>query len=267
MRRTGGGGNNNNNNNNVSGTGIGIDLGGGENNNNNNNTIFGAGNGTEFVTFPDTAAYGFEYKGDGSEQVEFFKENSNYDELISGMSRDQREAFLRWTEGYWMDGAMYDGWDNMSGRDRSMVRAYDSILDRSVLSKGVVLVRRTDAQLVMGKGHKTATLDELKAMEGSVVTSRGCMSFGAASQGLTIGSSSKHVEYRVKIPGGTKGAGMWVGDRRTSGWGAKQREFMINRDTSFLVGGTTYDSRRDVFVVDIEYLGRRPHDYGKKKKK
>ena len=72
------------------------------------------------------------------------------------------------------------------------------------------------------------------------------MSFGAASQGLTIGDSSKKVEYKLRIPPGSKGAGMWIGDKRINGWGAEQREFMSNRDSVFKVGKTTYDKRRGV---------------------
>ena len=218
-----------------------------------------------YKTFSDTARSSHEYNGDGQEQVDFFMSNSNVDELISGMSYDDRDAFHSWASGYFMDGAQYGGWDSMTNTEKQRTQRYDDVLDRSVLTQGVVLTRRSDAQLVLGAGKRTATLGELQSAKGSIITSKGSMSFGAASQGLTIGDSSKRVEYRLKIPGGerSKGSGMWIGDSRINGWGPAQREFMTNRDTSYRVGNTRHDKRRDIYVVDIEFLGVSAHDYGR----
>ena len=135
---------------------------------------------------------GWYYAGDGKEQEEFFKKYSNFDELIRGMSAKERNAWDEyWVPGHFMDGQQYRGWDNMNPEDQRLTRIYDKILDKSELKHGVIVTRRTDAQLVLGAGHKTATLEELKAMEGQLVTSKGSMSFGAAKHGLTIGDSSK----------------------------------------------------------------------------
>ena len=224
-------------------------------------------NKNSYTSFSDTASGGWTYYGDGKEQVEFFNQYSNYDELINNMNSNERSAFQDyWTPGHFMDGQQYRGWDNMSSRDQRLTKMYDNILDKSTLDKGVVLVRRTDAQLVMGAGNRRATLEQLKSMEGRTVTSKGSMSFGAASQGLTIGDSSKNIEYKLHIPGGTKGAGMWIGDRRINGWGPEQREFMTNRDIALKVGKTVYDKSRGVYVVDVYWLGRLKHDYGSKGK-
>lgn len=224
---------------------------------------FGKGGGGGFKSFSDTAAYSHEYNGDGKEQVQWFKDNSNFDKLIKEMDYDQRGAFKAWTRGTFMYGQQYEGWDSMSSIEKERTQIFDDILDRATLKSGVELTRRSDAQLVLGAGHKTATLAELQAMKGSLVSSKGSMSFGAASQGLTIGDNRKKVEYKLKIPGGTKGSGMWIGDKRINGWGAKQREFMTNRDVTFKVGDTTFDKRRNIFVTEIEYVGRLPHDYGR----
>ena len=224
----------------------------------------GASSGTGgYKSFSDKAATSHTYFGNGQEQVDFFMQNSNFDELISSMSDDDKEAFKRWSEGNFMDGAQYGGFSNMGTMDREYTKIYDRILDQSTLSQGVILTRRSDAQLVLGAGKRKATLAELQAAKGSIITSKGSMSFGAASQGLTIGDSTKRVEYRLKIPGGarSKGSGMWIGDKRINGWGPDQREFMTNRDVSFRVGNTRHDKGRDVYVVDIEFLGVGAHDY------
>ena len=215
--------------------------------------------------FPDKASYSHGYEGDGSEQVAFFKEHSNFDELIKSMDSDERDVFQAWANGSFMWGQQYNGWDNMTSLDQHRTRVLDKFLDQATLDAGVVLVRRTDAQLVLGKGRKTGTLEELQAAEGSIVTSAGSMSFGAASQGLTIGDSRKRIEYRLSIPGGTTGAGMWIGDHRINRhFGPEQREFVTNRDVAYRVGKTRYDADRDVYVVDIQFEARLEHDYGKR---
>lgn len=203
------------------------------------------------------------FTGDGSEQDAFFRNNSNYSELIDNMDWEHNAAFADWTNGAWTYGQQYEGWDNMSPEERYTTQLFDDVLDQSTLDKGVILSRRSDAQLVLGKGNTSATLEQLKAAEGATITSKGNMSFSAASQGLPMGSSG-NIEYKLKIPRGSKGSGMYIGDDRVNDWGNSQREFMTNRDTSFRVGKTKYDASRGVHVVELQYLGRQPHDYGTK---
>ena len=207
---------------------------------------------------------GFEYTGDGQEQEDWFKKHSNYDELISNMNSDEREAFLDWARGHFMDGQQYQGWDNMTHYDQEMTKIYDKILDKSVINHGVVVSRDSTAELIFGKGHTTASLDELKAAEGKIVTSAGSMSTGAASTGLSIGDSSKQILYRISIPAGSKGAGMWIADPRIHGWGRKQLEWMTNRDSVFKVGKTVWDDRLKKYVVQLKWVGHTKHDYGKR---
>lgn len=224
-------------------------------------TSSGTGGGG-FKSFSDLADSSFTYAGDGQEQVDFFKANSNFDELIDGMSDEDKLAFRAWCSGVFMSGQQYRGWDNMTGNEQRRTQRYDDILDRATLSSGVELTRRSDAQLVLGAGVKRPSLAALQAAEGSIITSKGSMSFGAASQGLAIGDSSKKVEYKLKIPGGSKGAGMWIGDKRINGWGPQQREFMSNRDSVFKVGKTTYDKGRGIYTTELEWMGHTAHDYG-----
>ena len=106
-------------------------------------------------------------------------------------------------------------------------------------------------------------------MEGRSVKSKGSMSCGAAAEGLTLGKDTdggKAIEYQISIPGGSKGAGMYVGYQRLNGWGGKQREFMTNRDSWFKVGKSHYDKGRDIIVTEIEWVGLDAHDYGKKRR-
>ncbi len=224
----------------------------------------------EFNDEPIRSPYGGskEYYGDGQSQYDWFLKNSNFNALIQGMSRIEREAFTDyWTVGHFMDGQQYRGFDNMSKFDQDLTRIYDKILDKATLSRGITVRRLTSAELLTGNKH--ATLDELRALEGTNVKSRGNMSCGVGAKGLHIGDLSKDIELNIHIPGGSKGkgAGMWIGDRRVNTeWNRKQREFITNRDTYWQVGKTRYDSSRKVYVVDLYYSGQDRHDYGKSKK-
>lgn len=209
---------------------------------------------------------GFEYNGDGQAQEDWFKQYSNYADLIDGMSREERGAFLAWARGEFMDGQQYGGYDSMSSYEREMTKIYDKILDKAVLTRGVTVSRDSTAELIFGKGKKTATLEELKAAKGNIITSAGSMSTGAAKTGLSIGDSSKQILYRIQIPGGAKGAGMWIADSRIHGWGRAQLEFMTNRDSVFKVGDTVWDDRYKKYVVTLKWLGHKKHEYGKRGK-
>ena len=213
--------------------------------------------------FDDEASGGWTYEGDGREQVDWFMRNSNVDDLIRQMNYDDINAFRGWGEGWFMDGQQWRGWDNMGEFEREMTRSFDKVLDRSQLSDGVTLARLGSAELILGEGNTHAlSLEQLKALEGRNVFAKGSMSFGAAKHGLTIGGD-KNVEYKLKIPKGAVGAGMWIGDSRINGHGPRQREFMTYRDVWYTVGKTTYDSRRGVYVVELRYTGREKHDYGR----
>ena len=169
---------------------------------------------------------------------------------------------MSWASGRFMSGQQYQGWDNMGEFDKELTQIYDEILDRATLTEGVVVTRRSDAQLVMGAGIREATLEELLSAKGQTLKVGANMSTGAASQGLTIGDDSKRIEYKIRIPAGSTGAGMWIGDDRINHWGPGQREFMTNRDILVRVGTTTYDASRDIYTVELQYFGREEHDYG-----
>lgn len=209
-----------------------------------------------------TVEYSMEYNGDGRNVDSFFSDNSNVDNLISGMSDKEKADFRRWAKGAFMNGQQYDGFSNMSQKDQNTTRTLDKYLDQSVLSNGVQVVRLSDAQLVLGKGNSTPTLEALQAAEGNLITSKGSMSFSAAKTGLKVNMlSNVNVEYKLSIPGGTKGAGMYIGNKSINKWGNKQREFVSNRDTAYRVGKTSFDSARNVYVVELSYEGRMEHDY------
>lgn len=215
----------------------------------------------EYKSFDDVAVGAYKYGGDPQQTQDFFNNNSNYDALVNQMSKEEREDFESWAIGDFMSGQQYKGWDSLDDYDKAVTKTFDKYLDQATLKKGVQLSRLTDAQIILGSGNKMGTLKQFQAMEGQFIKSKGNMSFSAAGEGLTIGQS-KTVELKLKIPGGTTGAGMWIGDKRINPWGANQREFMTNRDIIMRVGKTTYNKKRGVFEVEIFYENRENHDYG-----
>ena len=212
--------------------------------------------------FQDMASDDFYYGGTGQAQIDFFRSKTNNYDLIDNATKEQSEAFKKWARGYFMHGQQYDGWDNMNNYDKKLTQIYDEMLDKSVLSQGVVVARFSNAQLVLGKGNSLPSLESLQAMEGKTIISSGHMSTGVAREGLRIGQRGKNVQYKIHIPSGSKGAGMWIGDQKINNWEARQREFMVNRNTAFRVGKTTYDRMHRIYNVDLYYVGRMKHDYG-----
>ena len=194
--------------------------------------------------------------------LSFFNSNSNYDELLDGLDKKQLGFMDYWTRGELMRGQQYRGWDNMSDYDKEATQTYDDLIDKSVIDKGFVVSRLATTELLFGKKMRSVTEADLRRVMGTEVVSKGHMSTGAAEQGLTIGSS-KLIEYKFYTTGATKGVGMYIGDHRVNGWGYQQREVMVNRDTVWQPTGYRYDSSRKVWVVDMKYMGRQRHDYGK----
>lgn len=208
--------------------------------------------------------YTYERNGE-SEMLDFFRNESNYDSLISGMSRLEVSHMLRWTEGHFMYGQQYEGWDRMSERDQRMTQFYDDLVDKSTINQGFTVSRLASTELLLGKRVSSVTEEDLKNAMGKEIVSTGHMSTGAAETGLFIngGRSSKPIEYKFYTTGATKGVAMYIGDNRIDAWGAKQREVMVNRDTVWTPTGYHYDNNRRVWVVDMKYIGKTKHDYGK----
>ena len=229
----------------------------------------------KYHEFTDTTTQTHEYDTDnGEDEREWFLDHSNYDSLIDDMDGMDENAFRAWTRGSFMDGQQYGGFSNMTDTEQNRTRVYDKYVDQSVVDEGITLSRRATAELLGLSSRDNPSLSQLKRMKGKLIVSKGSMSTAAAKDGLTIGAtySEKPIEYKVHIPGGAKGAGMWLGDKRINGWGPEQREYMTNRDSVYVIGDSTTKkvttdswlygkSTHEVKVVHIYYLGRLPHDY------
>lgn len=208
---------------------------------------------------------GMEYTGSGEDTERWFHDHSNAEELESEMSDAEITAWHRWSNGTYMDGELYRPYSQLSDTAKRDIKVYDKYLDRATLHESARVVRRSDAQMLLGKGERSATLEQIQALRGRVIKANAPMSSGAASTGLRIGSSkaSKPVEYRYHIAGGTTGAGMYIGrqSETLTGWGRRQREFVINRDTYWAIGSSWYDEKKDAIVVNMYYTGRGRHKY------
>ena len=204
-----------------------------------------------------------EYYGDGVEQMAWFRQHTNADQLVKNMTADERDSFKAWTVGYLMGGQQYAGWNNMTPFYRSVTRNLDRVIDQATLDAGLTVVRRSTAELLFGAGQTTGTLADYQAQKGQIINCPANLSTGAAAEGLRIHASDKEVEYKIRIPAGSKGAGMWITDYKINNWGVRQREFIMSRDVRYRVGNTTYDRDRGVYVVELEYLGKLTHDYGR----
>ena len=182
------------------------------------------------------------------------------------MTGQEQVDFESWTEGYFMDGKQWAGYENMMPLYQAMTRTYDKFIDLSVINEGVELTRLSDAQLIFGKGKHTATLAQIQKLQGQEISAKGNMSFSAAAEGLDISGTEPPIQYKLKIPKGTKGAAMWIGDERVNpNWESAQREVITNRDIVMKIGKARkkkLSNGREVIEVDLMYQRRMPHDYG-----
>ena len=216
-------------------------------------------NSGEYRVFKDTAIGGYDYSGSGKDVQDFFSRKSNFEEVLKSLPANAVQDFRNWAVGDFM-GSNKAEWNALSSREQRMLKTYDKVLDKSVLHEGIV-VRRLASFSLVNNGSRNIPSD-FASMEGNLINVRMPLSSSAAAEGLKIGASGKNVEYVIHIPAGSKGAGMWIGDYRiNSPWGPKQREFMVNRDTIFKQGKTTYNSKRGIYEVELYYVGRTKHKY------
>ena len=214
-----------------------------------------------FRVFRDRARDGYSFEGSGNDVEKFFRSKSNMEQIIKSLSYDDQSAFRSWAIGMFM-GSNKANFGSLSPMEQAMLKTYDRVLDKSELYEGIVVRRLASFSLVNQGSRSVPSESALAKMNGQLVNVTMPLSTSAAAQGLTIGASSKNVEYVIHIPSGSKGAGMWIGDYRiNSEWGPKQREFMVNRDTIFKQGKTTYNQKRGVYEVELFYVGRTKHKY------
>ena len=204
---------------------------------------------------------GYSYTGDGAETVKWFEKNSNFRSIIAEMSVNDKTAFQNFSKGYFMYSQQYQGFSKMTSEEQDWTRTYDKFLDKSIMNANVKVVRLATPELLLGKGKIRATLEELRAMNGNIITAKANLSAAAAKEGLSVGDLTKQVEYKIYIPKGSKGAGMYTGVDDTHRWGVKQREFMLNRDTRWRVGDTKWNNKRKIFETDLFFEDLLPHDY------
>ena len=203
----------------------------------------------------------YDYGPDGSAETKWFEDNSNFREILANATMDDKIAIREFTAGYFMNGQQYGGFSKMSSTEQDYVRSYDRMLDQSVIKANVTVTRFATPELLLGGGRRTATLAELKAMKGRVITSKANLSSAAAKEGLSIGDAKKTVEYKIHIPKGSRGAGMYIGVHGIHAWGERQREFMLNRDIDLLCGDVKYNKTRGVYEMHMYFQGLLPHDY------
>ena len=215
---------------------------------------------SKYKVFRDKPSGTHEYVGSGADVTNFFKAQSNFREIIQSMSAAERDDFFGWSQGQFM-GSNKSEWSGLLSWEQDMLRTFDKFLDKSTLNQGIVVRRLASFSLVNNGSRVVPSADELVKMEGNLVNVGMPLSASAASAGLTIGTRGKNVEYVIHIPAGSKGAGMWIGDTQINAWGPKQREFMVNRDTIFKQGKTTYNASRGVYEVELTYVGRTKHKY------
>ena len=202
---------------------------------------------------------------------------SNNDELIRQITKDSgaRQAFEDWASGRLM-GASREDYQDLSLSRQIIIKNLDKYIDKSELYQGIQVHSLGGASVLTGQDRYFVP-QNLDAYIGNTIQFKTQISTAVAADGLSIGKDvgigrGKNVDYVFNIPPG-KGAGMWIGDTRINGWGDRQREFILNRDTVWKVTGykkVTYKEsggwgggshNREIWQVQLEYVGRERHKY------
>lgn len=206
---------------------------------------------------------GFYYDAEHGFTIDWFAKHSNNQEIFDNYStEDKRWWESEWIPGDFMDGSLYPESSRYDEKSHAKANAY---LDEATLDAGIIVRRRATTEMLLGVGEirEKGDLDlgnELSNLKGAIIQNTAPMSTGAANEGLTIGRGwRKPVEYVYHIPGGVKGVGMYIGDPKINGsFGGGQREFVINSDGVWAVGGN-HQRSDGVWEVDMWYIGKRPH--------
>lgn len=194
--------------------------------------------------------------------IDFFKQNSNAYELYKTLNDKDKEAWYEWCTGWFMGGEMYGNLSKLPPKVQDWIRSYDKIIDKARLYQGITVYRDSTFELINNGSSMSLDLNQLKRMEGNIVTCKSMMSCAAANTGLLIGSSkaSKPVVYKINIPPSI-GAGIWVGDDSINPtWGAIQREYVTSRDSAFKVG-KSYKQPDGRYVVELTWIGKEKHTW------
>lgn len=216
-----------------------------------------------------------EYPDDNGKTARDVLAISNNDKLIRQITNDYiaQKAFDDWAMGRLM-GASREDYQDLSQSRQNIIKSLDKYIDKSELYQGIQVHSLGGASILTGQGRWVVP-QNLDAYVGNTIKFKTQISTAVAADGLSIGKDvgigrGKNVDYVFNVPPG-KGTGMWIGDTRINGWGDRQREFILNRDTVRKVTGykkVTYketdgwDSHnREIWQVQLEYVGRERHKY------
>ena len=214
-----------------------------------------------YKEFDEVATSSFSFDGEDTATADWFEKNSNFSEICNTITEDDRSALVGYTSGDFMRGELYYGFSKMDNYKQSVCKKLDNILDKSVINSNIKVARLSTAEFLLGKDKIKGTLEELQATKGKTITAKSFLSTCAAKEGLEIGNNTKQVEYKIHIPKGSKGAGMYIGGKKLNLLAMYQREFLVNRDTQWKVGDTKWNAKRKIFETDLFFEDLLPHDY------
>lgn len=228
--------------------------------------------GSETV-FTDTSAHTLTPShdfGHNPDIVQYFKDNSNIEQLLPLLNSTESVYFENWAAGWFMS-SMGRGsssqrkYSDLDPASQKMLRTYDKYIDKSEFHEGIVV--RTLGGYSPVTGNRGVPSDaEWAKIVGNPVKLNMPMSAAAAAHGLTIGQKGKNVEYVWHIPPNTKGVAMPLVDRRVNpDWQERQREVMMNRDVYWRPGNRTFNKSRGVWEIQMYYVGKDKHDYKKRR--
>lgn len=173
-----------------------------------------------YSTFKGNIAGTHAFHDSDREYIDFMRDHTNADKLISSMSDDDRYYFQKYADGALMGG---ENWT-------SLEQTLDKYIAKSTIDKDLVVHRRADGYILHDNPAIPSMTEIQKLIDSNqLLYASRFMSSSAASKGLTIGKAGPDIDFKIKIPKGT-GKAMFIGDSRINrGWITQQREVVISR--------------------------------------
>ena len=152
---------------------------------------------------------------------------------MNKLLREGEAAFQKWLETHH---------DSYFHGDAALIREHAARIERAMdkfnLTENITVWRGGSNRLVGG----ATTVEELKAMVGSVVHDNGVMSTAVTRGGMWDKSGGKNIGYEIEVPKG-RGRGVFI-DPVSAHKG--EQEFMVRPGTKFKITGAYTDTHGDV---------------------
>lgn len=193
----------------------------------------------------------FQHFADANTAFGVGQDHGMYPDWERSVSQDEREASVYYTTDAYREINKYlrgKNLDEAPDKIKNTVRDIDTAMKKFNLTENITVFRGGSNKLVGG----ASTLEEIKALVGTVVRDNGIMST-AVTQSAAWSSTGNNIGYEIQIPKG-RGRGIFIDP--ISHYKGEQ-EFMVARATNYKITGAYADAHGNIICKMKAVYGRR----------